>query len=131
MASEKIRKLGKRTFNRLLNARSNSSRTKLSLKSFPEDVALLPDEFNFDEYVAALIEHNQCIAQWFGSDEGAKLQYEDSEIALSILKNLAVANVPTLPIHDSFIVEYNHEEQLRSTMSEVFQNRFGTLPIIH
>jgi hypothetical protein len=52
---------------------------------------------------------------------GLELQFLDSEIACSILHMLQNRNIVVLPIHDSFVVQAKHANELQVMMSDSFQ----------
>ena len=60
----------------------------------------------------------------FNGETWAKLQYLDSTIALRVLKLLLSNNIVCIPIHDSFIVQKQHEVELRTAMQTAFKSLF-------
>jgi hypothetical protein len=61
---------------------------------------------------------------------GMTLQNTDSWIAERVMKKLLEQGVVCLPVHDSFIVSKNHEEDLRCAMYDSFYEVFNVEPII-
>ena len=59
----------------------------------------------------------------FGTDIGLKFQRIDSDIAEATMLHFARQNIPVLPVHDSFIMHYGYEEELRSVMTKEFENK--------
>ena len=60
-------------------------------------------------------------------EEGAealwgRLQYADSQIALRVLHYMLEQDIPALPIHDSFIVQAQHQERLYMVMKTAWQD---------
>jgi hypothetical protein len=53
------------------------------------------------------------IADDIGSGKGRMLQNLDSRIADAILTNLMAENIPSLPVHDSFVVPLQHKKLLK------------------
>ena len=53
-----------------------------------------------------------------------QLQYLDSTIALRVLERLVRQNITCIPIHDSFIVQTRHKNDLKIAMCEAFQSVF-------
>lgn len=94
------------------------------------DPAILPKGTSFKEYLATFAHHLSEIQHWFGTGEGIRLQYEDSELAMSVLRRMEDLGIVTLPIHDSFIVTEDHEAHLHDTMVETFFELFGEVPAI-
>lgn len=70
------------------------------------------------------------ISEFFASGVGGKLQRIDSDIAESIMLRLIDKNIVSLPIHDSFIVQKEHSEDLHQAMIEEAQNISGQIPRI-
>lgn len=127
--SEAKRQLGKRTFNRLLNRQEDDPTKRLELRASPGDRDVL-GKVPFKQYRDTLVYRLSGIQRWFGTGEGIRLQYEDSVLALHVLKTMEKLGIPTLPIHDSFIVPIDHEAQLREAMQEAFQH-YGIVPKIN
>lgn len=97
----------------------------------------LPDGVSFHPHltraqVRQMIEKkHQPIARFFASGKGLQLQRLDSDLAMQIINNLQAKEVLVLPIHDSFIVEKQHEAELRNQMTDCYTERFKHIPIIH
>lgn len=125
-----MRELGKRTFNRLLNRSVSEQAKRLGLRAANGDRSVLPKGIKFASYRDSLIWQLRDIEQWFGTGEGIRLQYRDSELALAVMAEMEAKAVPILPIHDSFIVPAPHEEELRLAMLDAFFSRYGDVPLI-
>lgn len=124
------RKLGKRTFNRLLNRLEIDPEKRLRLRAKDIDPEALPPKVKFAQYLAALIIHLAPIQEWFGTGEGLRLQKQDADLALAVLADLEAQGIPALPVHDSFLVASQHAEALRTAMRGKFLAMFGFEPII-
>lgn len=75
--------------------------------------------------------HKDVYRLLFKGGTWAKLQYLDSTIALRVLKLLLSNNIVCIPIHDSFIVQKQHEVALRAAMQTAFKSLFPKIePII-
>lgn len=83
---------------------------------------------NDKEYVEEIRQHHDPIQQFFGSGIGVELQYQDSEIARSVM--LELLPEPCLTVHDSFIVRTVAKGQLEAAMYEAFRLTTGTEPDI-
>ena len=59
------------------------------------------------------------------------MQFEDSEIAKSIMLELNRKGVICLGIHDSFIVKSTYKDELYNKMMHVYQKRYKFEPLIH
>ncbi len=61
------------------------------------------------------------IAADIASGKGRMLQNLDSKIADAILTNLMAEKIPTLPVHDSFLVPQQYEDLLRQQMKDEYE----------
>lgn len=125
-----MRALGKRTVNRLLNRKVMKTSQRLNLRPEPGDDDLLPKGLSFTDYRDRLINNLQPISEYFGIGAGVNLQYEDSELALEILGKMEEAGITVLSVHDSFLVQRQHEQALRSAMERAFYVRYAQKPEI-
>ena len=64
------------------------------------------------------------IGQYFCSGAGLHLQRIDSEIMRDVLIGLSERNIPCLPVHDSAIVQYFREADLRREMQLAYCKMF-------
>lgn len=72
--------------------------------------------------------HKFCTAESFGR----VLQNADSHLASDILEVMIEKNIPCLPVHDSFIVQFKYMDFLCETMGDCFRKRFnheGIVPV--
>ncbi len=72
------------------------------------------------EMLEAIKERHRPIAQFLASGEGIKLQREDSDIAVDVIKRHTDMNVPILTVHDSFIVPRSFEPFTRDIMNQAY-----------
>jgi len=72
-----------------------------------------------------LEERHPKIKKYFGSGEGVKLQYIDSQVAEQVMLNLVKDNIVVLPVHDSFIVRMSHQIDLHEEMDKAFKDIVG------
>jgi len=76
-------------------------------------------------------EMNPKISDYIYRTKALKFQFNDSEIARSIINKCTRNLVDILSIHDSFIVENNNSEFLLNAMkSAVIEARFTSIPLI-
>jgi hypothetical protein len=68
------------------------------------------------------------IADDIGSGKGIILQNTDSKIADAILTSFMAENIPALPVHDSFIVPQQFENELRRKMMDEYEKILGFKP---
>ena len=72
--------------------------------------------------------NHQPISAYFNSNMGLRIQYADSCLAEKIMRKLFSKNITTLPVHDSFIVQKRHDDELQRVMSDEFEAAFGVRP---
>jgi hypothetical protein len=65
------------------------------------------------------------IADAFGSDVGITLMKADSELTLDVMRQCVDADIPALPVHDSFVTMARHEGRVREIMDRCFTDRFS------
>jgi hypothetical protein len=119
-----VREVAKRTFARLVNSKKRVTR------AHKDDRGLLPRRVRFRDFLSDFEGKLYDISQWFGVGEGLALQFEDSELALSVLERLDAAGIDALPIHDSFIVQEEHDLELQAAMHAAFVERYEHAPRI-
>jgi hypothetical protein len=59
------------------------------------------------------------------ADLGIQLMYRDSQVAANVLAYFTQVGIPVLCIHDSFIIQARHQEQLASFMQDATSYEFG------
>lgn len=74
-----------------------------------------------------IIQKHSAIKHRINTGFGLTLQYLDSNIAVKVMLRLIKQNVTVLPVHDSFIVDFQHQELLHKTMLEVYKEEFSNL----
>lgn len=72
-----------------------------------------------------------AISDSFGTGAGLRLQRKDSDIALSIISELMKKEIVALPVHDSFIVQSELKDILRSSMLSNYKEVVLFDPIIN
>lgn len=76
------------------------------------------------QIVAAIKERHAAIADSFGSGQGVFLQHTDSRIAQRIMLNLWEQDIPSVCMHDSFVVPAIHAQKLVVEMKAAFWAEF-------
>lgn len=82
------------------------------------------------EFIAKVKTKHAPISEYFGTGEGVKLQKIDSDIAARIILRLCRKGIGCLPLHDSFIVEAQNEQELLSQMKLAYYENFSLPPMI-
>ena len=76
-----------------------------------------------------ILEKHHAIEDAFYSGQGLRLQYIDSQLAERVMLHFANKGVPVLPVHDSFIIAAQHQQELVTVMKRVFGERFDRADI--
>ena len=115
-----FRKVVKRAFNAMLNAR-------YELRQPPRKLSLKGWGIMWDELVESIRLRHEPISSEFFSGAGLRLQFEDSQIAESLMMEFAKTRgiVPLLPVHDSFICHHGYKSEVEELMKKAFKKRFG------
>ena len=76
-------------------------------------------------------EMNPKISRYVYSNCASRFQFQDSEIARSIINECMHKLIPVLCIHDSFIVEYTHSNFIVDAMNSAIEDAgFTSVPLI-
>lgn len=87
--------------------------------------------FSYKNMLTLFKEHHPNIAHYLFTGVGIKLQNIDSKISEFIIKRMTNKSIPVLNIHDSFIVEKKHHQELRRVMTKAFKYfKLKSIPII-
>ncbi len=101
----------------------------LNSKSWPEAYGAIERGEDlgtkFRRYIPAIRKHHPAIK--FCTGDGLLLQNRDSHMAEQVILELIKRGVIALPVHDSFIVQAEHEHLLLSIMDEVLHHHFPRL----
>ncbi len=111
------RGLIKKIFNALINAKGRINE--------PPDFKEKSGGLSFKELQSKIIERNFPIRQFFATGFGLRLQKLDSLLAEAVMLRFLAMGYVCLPVHDSFIVHYALEDELKDIMSEEYENMFG------
>ncbi|TBA43655.1 hypothetical protein ELH62_15315 [Rhizobium ruizarguesonis] len=111
------RDIVKRTFNAMLNASERLN----PIEGFDSRQF----DISWEQLQQQIIARHEPIRKYFKSKHGLYLQREDSDLAEDIMLRFAVMGYPCLPVHDSFIIHHDLEDELQSAMHESFHKRTG------
>ncbi|MDF0535027.1 hypothetical protein PY479_12165 [Shewanella sp. A32] len=70
------------------------------------------------------------IKQSFYNEAWKWLQYYDSQLCSLVVESLTMADIPVLPVHDSFVVPEIHLDTLEGIMRSSYQQLFNNAPQI-
>ena len=76
------------------------------------------------EVILKFQDRHALIQEDFSSGIGTKLMYLDSKIAATVINHFTSKNIPILCIHDSFVIEVQHGEELKKVMNTAIQDQF-------
>ncbi len=111
------RAFAKIAFNAMVNAKAELGRPPQGLR--PRDFGL-----TWRELSQRIFEKHHAIEDAFYSGQGLRLQHIDSQLAEWVMLQFANKGVPVLPVHDSFIIAAQHEQELVAVMRRIFGERF-------
>lgn len=100
----------------------------------PKKFALREAMFRNRDFEAVLdrasMRHKEIRANFYRGT-GVALQNIESKIALEIVEHFTKKDIPVLPVHDSFVVEKAHVQELREVMAAVYKkyNNGNVCPI--
>lgn len=113
----KDRDMVKVAFNKLLNGKKKLDK--------PDDFEDEKVGMSWKRLLQCVEDKHKPISKYFRTGYGLDLQFKDSEIAERILLHYATRNIPCLPIHDSFIVHHDLQDELKELMLSEYQKEFG------
>ena len=118
---EAVKKLSMRC---LSNKRKHSviSGTRSDLEEKSPEIA---QETNTELLVKIFEEKHKAVAHDFYKGMIHVLQYRESEMCSRIIMGLMEEDICCLPIYDSFIVQKEHEDRLRTAMISAFRDEMG------
>lgn len=124
---------------KMMNIMINANNDRQSVIVFKKE--LLDDEKGV-EIQTAILKHrvdewdltkmirkaHKPIGKYFRSKIGVKIQYEDSELARSILTHFMKKGIACLCVHDSFLVQEKYKDELFELMMNEYEKRFKFKP---
>jgi hypothetical protein len=120
-----LRKFFKTMLLALLNADSLKKAEKAACYSYRQDWELKCTLRVIEKGIPELLDQftyaHPHISKHFTSGAGLKLMNTDSKMALHVLKHFTKMRIPILSIHDSFLVQEQHREELRMIMDMAFR----------
>ena len=126
LSEDYFRDPNKRMMQALINGTEGKHNERIRM---PNKQTYLP-YFSRIEVANMLMEKHAPIAHHFFTGAGVKLQRLESDIALDIITNMRKKGIVCLPIHDSFLVAAEYEDELRNEMNQSYRNQIGYDPII-
>ena len=128
-----VRKINKKLFQTIINARSFDSAVRSALGSIKgvlkknnrKDIA---DQFNSlkhaEEWICRFAEFHEKVKEYFYTGQGIFLQYIESEIIKnSMLELWRNHKVPSLPVHDELIVPFSKRELAKGIIEKNYRQQ--------
>ena len=122
------RDLVKKAFNALINAKGR-------IQQFydPEDAPVFDEEevgMSWTKFLNHIKSYHPKLNDLFGTGIGLEFQRFDSDIAEATMLHFARQNIPVLPVHDSFIVYSELEDELHKVMEETYEEKIKASTLI-
>lgn len=105
-----------------------ATRKKLIDEGFRSEDGLTDDHLL--QLIRYIEEKHPKLKQWFGTQVSLELMRTDSDIAMDVLMNLIDKGIFAIPVHDSFIVEKQYQQELYDQMALSYQKFIGFTPRI-
>jgi hypothetical protein len=115
----------------MINKKTRQGLLRAMKKTFAAKQLDIPPDEQIERMVARFDAAHDRISRYFCSDIGLRLQYLDSQITSEILDYFLEREIPVLPIHDSYIVAEQYEDELYEVMREKYRDRMRFNPVIH
>jgi hypothetical protein len=115
----------------MINKKTRQGLLRAMKKTFAAKQLDIPPDEQIERMVARFDAAHDRINRYFCSDIGLRLQYLDSQITSEILDYFLEREIPVLPIHDSYIVAEQYEDELYEVMREKYRDRMRFNPVIH
>lgn len=78
------------------------------------------NQHSFNQISSILVNSHPVLGGYLFTGMGVRLQFMDSQIAEFVLDQMTNQKIPTLCIHDSFIVQRSKEQELKEMMEEAY-----------
>jgi hypothetical protein len=119
-SSERMRDLLKLVLLTIINAKTQEKAIKAvrwEVNKNPNEFGWVKDEgLKLEEIVERFQECHEKISRHFSSGMGVALQNSDSHMAELVIKKFTSRGIPILCVHDSFVVQSQHEDLLWDEM---------------
>jgi hypothetical protein len=132
--SEEMRSLLKLVLLASINANDKNK----ALQAVHKDVNFDSDRFgwvkeegiNLSQVIEAFKnKHSRISDLYFFSGEGVRLQNIDSRIAEHVINHFTHQNIPVLCVHDSFVIQTDKAEELKTVMTHAFNDAISQIEI--
>ena len=114
------RQIAKRAFNAMLNADWKLERSPKELSTDLKQHGVI-----WKELVNKILKVHSPIEHLFFKGVGTGYQFKDSVIAEQVMLQFAKMDVPIIPMHDSFIFDYQYDSEVNEAMLKAWKDIFG------
>jgi hypothetical protein len=113
-----------------INKQSGRGMINAMRKAFAEHGLDRAPDHEIDRMITQFERAHARIKKHFCSDVGLRLQNLDSQITSLVLAWGLDRDIPVLPVHDSYIVPAQYEQELYETMVQAYRKLMGFNPVI-
>lgn len=132
---EELRPAIKKMMNMMINTKTDYRAIKAFDKDLLEDekggeiqTAMLKHRVDGWDLVRMIHKAHKPIEKYFKSNIGVEIQYEDAELARSILTHFMKKRIACLCVHDSFLVQDKYKDELYTIMMSEYKKMFRFYP---
>lgn len=126
---EQARLVGKLFLLTALNAKDKKSGFAAARNTFTDNDIRYKGEFDqkfFEDYLEEVKVKHPPLEEYLCSNAGVGLMNVDSQITEKIVKAFTTRGIPILCMHDSFIIQVQHDNELRTQMQKAVEQVGGT-----
>ena len=113
-----------------INAKDRTTAFKAFRNEMNREQAGADNKISFtDDLLTVLLEgflqENPSIAHYLCADKGVELMAIDGNITTKLIEHFTYKNIPILTVHDSYIVEFEYEDELIKVMNDACEKELG------
>jgi hypothetical protein len=121
-----LRSLTKDLVLKAINAKDKSSAYNSFRSEYPSDhVGRHMTNAELDRLMDAFLRRNPCLRDYLFDDQGIRLMYADAQITERVHRHFTQKGIPVLSVHDSYIIDIQHVDELRQVMAEASEEVVG------
>jgi len=116
-----------------INAKDKTSAFRAFRDNYPKgDPGKSYTNRQLDVVLAEFLRREPQLEESLFADQGIRLMNVDSRLVEYVLGFFTIFRIPTLPIHDSFVIDYNHGALLKDKMTKAARAVLGqAIPLSH
>lgn len=113
-----------------INAKERTTAFKAFRNEMNREQAGADNKISFtDDLLTVLLEgflqENPSIAHYLCADKGVELMAIDGNITTKLIEHFTYKNISILTVHDSYIVEFEYEDELIKVMNDACEKELG------